>query len=195
MIPEAVIAIEAASKGFSMLSDHDTGRLLRTLVATKPAARVLELGTGTGLATAWLLDGMDKKSSLVTVDNNAELTAVAQHYLGNDPRLSIYTQDGFDFLETLQGQQFDLVFADTWPGKIEKPELALNLVAPGGIYFIDDLKLAWTEEKDLAQPVSDLIKSAWEGQRRLIPKLEQSSEFYCTTLNWSTGIMICTKKP
>jgi hypothetical protein len=39
-----------------------TGLFLRTLAASKPAGRFLELGTGTGVATAWLLDGMDHAS-------------------------------------------------------------------------------------------------------------------------------------
>ena len=45
--------------GFTMASDVLTCSLLRTLAASKPAGRFLELGTGTGLSTAWILDGMD----------------------------------------------------------------------------------------------------------------------------------------
>ncbi len=44
--------------GFDMASDPRTGALLRTLAASKPKGRFLELGTGTGMATAWLLGGM-----------------------------------------------------------------------------------------------------------------------------------------
>ena len=51
---------------FNMASDLYTGSLLKTLAASKPAARLLELGTGTGLATAWIVEGMDEKSLLVT---------------------------------------------------------------------------------------------------------------------------------
>ena len=47
------------SIGFGMPSDLATGELIRCLVASKTNARVLELGTGTGLGTCWLLDGMD----------------------------------------------------------------------------------------------------------------------------------------
>lgn len=54
-----------------MGSDHLTGSLLRTLVASKPSGMVLELGTETGLATAWLLDGMDAQARLITALANA----------------------------------------------------------------------------------------------------------------------------
>jgi predicted O-methyltransferase YrrM len=53
-IAEATKAIE-----FNMASDMQTGSLLRTLVASKPAGEILELGTGTGLATSWIIAGMD----------------------------------------------------------------------------------------------------------------------------------------
>jgi hypothetical protein len=62
--PTALEAIlrETANVGFSMPSEPQTGSFLRTLAASKPAGRFLELGTGTGVATAWLLAGMDHAS-------------------------------------------------------------------------------------------------------------------------------------
>ena len=41
--------------GFSMASEPKTGALLAALAASKPGGRFLELGTGTGVGTAWLL--------------------------------------------------------------------------------------------------------------------------------------------
>ena len=63
--PAQLAAIQAATEtlGFDMPSIPQTGALLRALAASKPAARVLELGTGTGIATCWLLDGLDDDGS------------------------------------------------------------------------------------------------------------------------------------
>jgi hypothetical protein len=36
-------------------------------------------------------------------------------------------------------QSFDLIFADSWPGKFSALELALGMVKPSGFYLIDDL--------------------------------------------------------
>ncbi len=69
--PPAVLAdIERATRaiGFDMASDAKFGSLLRSLAASKPKSALLELGTGTGMATAWLLDGMDPDSTLLTLD-------------------------------------------------------------------------------------------------------------------------------
>lgn len=63
---------------FDMASDPRTGALLRTLAASKPNGRFLELGTGTGIATAWLLDGMDAGSCLTSVDTDLRVQDVAR---------------------------------------------------------------------------------------------------------------------
>jgi len=61
---------------FSMASEPLVGAMLRTLAASKPGGRFLELGTGTGIATAWLLAGMDGRSTLISVDNDKEVQRV-----------------------------------------------------------------------------------------------------------------------
>ena len=44
---------------YTMVSEPKMGALLAVLAASKPGGRLLELGTGTGHGTAWLLSGMD----------------------------------------------------------------------------------------------------------------------------------------
>ena len=76
-IREATIAL-----GFDQLSDEKVGSLLSTLCASKANGVFLELGTGTGLCTSWMLHGMCKLSRLITVDNEKSLVDVAKTYLG-----------------------------------------------------------------------------------------------------------------
>lgn len=85
-LPKGFADIELASQaiGFSMPSDLQTGALLKTLVGSKPKANVLEIGTGTGLATAWLLAGMDAESSLVSIDKETLYQSIAEQVLGDD---------------------------------------------------------------------------------------------------------------
>src|SRR5215472_259896 len=75
--------------GFNMASEAKTGALLRVLAAAKPKGRLLELGTGTGIATAWLLAGMDADSTLISVDTDPQVQQVARECLGSDPRLQL----------------------------------------------------------------------------------------------------------
>jgi predicted O-methyltransferase YrrM len=83
-LPSMLKNIEAETQalGFAMASGRKTGAFLRTLAAVMPGGSVLELGTGTGLATCWLLDGMDEAASLITVDNDESVVAVARKHLG-----------------------------------------------------------------------------------------------------------------
>lgn len=107
------------SIGFQMVSDPLVGSLLNTLAISKPSSRFLELGTGTGVSTAWILNGMDSQSTLLSVENNVELVAIAQEYLGEDSRITFHLGDAGDLIEQLSSgnEQFDMIFADTWAGK------------------------------------------------------------------------------
>ena len=65
-VPAVLDAIRRDTQriGFTMASELQTGALLRTLAASKHGGQFLELGTGTGVGTAWLHAGMDADSRL-----------------------------------------------------------------------------------------------------------------------------------
>ena len=134
------ITARARDAGFDASSDLPVGELLATLAATKPDGRLLELGTGAGLGTLNLLDGMSASARLVTVELHPALSRIAQEEI-DDRRVEFVVADGGTWLESQAagGDRFDLVFADTWPGKYTHLDEALSLVAPGGLYVIDDL--------------------------------------------------------
>jgi len=60
----------------------------------KPAGRFLELGTGTGIATAWLLEGMDASSKLDSVDHDPAVQEIAKRNLGQDSRVTFHVVEG-----------------------------------------------------------------------------------------------------
>ena len=182
--PQALPAIWADTRAscFTMAPEPLTGSLLRTLAASKPSARFLELGSGTGLSTAWLLDGMDAGSQLTTVDNDEALLSILKRHLGTDPRLSVVCADGDEYLQSLCGQQFDFIFADTWSGKCRFLEEALELLAPSGLYVIDDI---------IPQP--NWPEGHAENVANLISTLEQMKWFRVTKLTWASGIVLAAK--
>lgn len=182
-IPVQYKGIQAATKAlqFNMASDLYTGSLLKTLVASRACCRILELGTGSGLATSWMLDGMHEDAILVTVENNAVLLEIAQQQL-NDNRIDFVLADGYQWLKEYKGEQFDLVFADAMPGKYDLFEEAFELVKAGGFYIIDDM---------LSQP--NWPEGHAERVKAFIAMLEARKDVTLTKLNWSTGIIICVK--
>ena len=84
---------------------------------------------------------MDNDSTLVSVELDDSLQSVARDALAGDERVTWVLGDGSDWLRAAveRPERYNLVFADTWPGKYHDRELAMELVAPGGWYVIDDL--------------------------------------------------------
>lgn len=184
-LPKGFAAIEIASKSirFSMPSDLQTGSLLQTLVSSKPKANVLEIGTGTGLATAWLLAGMDADSSLLSIDNEQLYQSVASTVLGDDKRLKLLCTDAGQWLDDNQDHKFDLIFADAWPGKYANLDAALNSLAAGGMYVIDDM-----------MPQPNWPARHEDNVVKLVADLESRIDLQLVKMAWSTGILIATKK-
>ena len=166
---------------FNMACEDTAGALLRTLAASKRGGRLLELGTGTGIGTAWLLDGMDATSKLVTVDISAEYQQVARAAFADDHRLDILTCDASEFLRKQPANSFDLIFADAMPGKFTHLDEALASVTHGGFYVVDDLLPQENWPAEHAPKVAELIS-----------KLTSLAEFRFVLLEWSSGIMVLT---
>ena len=183
--PAAFAEIESATlnAGFTMASDPLTGSLLRTLAASKPAGKFLELGTGTGLSTSWILDGMDDRSSLISIDNEASIQQIAKEKLGNDHRLTLILEDAGEWILKHQSSRFDFIFADTWHGKYLMLEEGLSMLNRGGIYLLDDM---------LPQP--NWPEGHQEKAEILVAALEERKDIYLTKQHWATGIIIAVKK-
>lgn len=168
--------------GFTMPSDIFIGTLLKTLITSKPNSNILELGTGIGLSLSWMIDGLDEASKLISVDNDNNLIEIVKEFFGNDPRVELVCEDGSSWIKNYQGDKFDLVFADAWPGKYSEISEILDLINLGGFYVVDDMK----------------VQANWpaghqENVDRLIEYLEKREDFSLTKLDWSTGVIIMTK--
>lgn len=183
--PPAWREIDAHSRaaGFDMPSEPGTGAMLRLLAASKADGRLLELGTGTGLATAWLLAGMGRRASLVSVDSDSAVQAVAREMLGADPRVTFLIADGLDHVRAQKPASFDLIFADAWPGKYEALDEALALLAPGGLYVVDDMlrQPNWPEGH---QPRVDALAA----------RLKSHPDLATVALNWASGLVIAARR-
>ena len=183
--PVALEGILAASEtlGFTLSCDSLTGALLRTLAASKPGGRFLEIGTGTGASTAWLLDGMDEGARLLTVEVEGQRQGVAREHLRGDARVTFRHEDAKNVLLEAQSASFDFIFADTWVSKQDLLDETLALVKRGGLYVIDDMLPVPGWGPDMPKKVPELMG-----------RLERRQDLHITKLNWSTGLIVCAKK-
>lgn len=183
-IPETLEAIEQDTKksAFTMPSERKTGSLLRTLASAKPDGHFLELGSGTGLSTAWLLSGMNQSALLDSVDNDNAVLEIARRHLDRDRRVIFHKCDGESFIKQAQPDSYDLIFADAWPGKYSLLDETLNLLKAGGFYIIDDMS-----------PQSNWPKGHEDKVKHLLNKLNEYSHLKVCRIAWATGIVLCCR--
>ena len=177
------IADDTARLGFDMPSEPRTGAFLKMLAASKPGGRMLELGTGTGLATAWLLAGMDPSARLTSVDVSDELQAVARAELGGDARVDFVIEDGAAFLARQAPASLDLIFADAMPGKYEALDMALSLLKPGGLWIGDDMlpQANWPEGHETR--VAGLLET-----------LAAREDLAVAEMAWASGLVVAVRR-
>jgi predicted O-methyltransferase YrrM len=178
----AAIKADTEKHNFSMPSETLTCSLLRTLVASKPSGKFLELGTGTGLSASWILDGMDASSQLTSIDNNADVQAIAQQHL-TDERLKLICADGNEWISDNTSNKYDFIFADAWPGKYQLLNETLGMLEQGGIYIIDDML-----------PQANWPAGHEDNVNQLVEHLGNRDDIFSTKQNWASGIVICIKR-
>lgn len=168
---------------FNMASDKNVCSLLRTLASSCHGLEFLELGTGTGLSTSFILDGMRDKAKLTSIDSDKTLLNIAQKYLGFDKRLTLINSDGGDWLSQNMHKRYDYIFADTWHGKYLMLEETLDMLKEGGFYIIDDMF-----------PQDDWPKGHLEKASNLLKTLQGREDLVLTNLDWGSGLVIAVKK-
>lgn len=140
-VPDVVRAAQsrAARISFELSSEDLVGRLLAVLAAATPASgRILEIGTGVGVGTSWLLAGLAGRVDVevVSVEANPSLARVAQDYPWPS-FVRLLTGSIFELYEELG--QFDLIFADSGAGKWQGLDRTLGALQPGGLLVMDDM--------------------------------------------------------
>jgi len=126
---------------------------------------------------------MDSTSTLSTVDSEPRYVEIARRHLGHDSRVAFHVENGVSFITRLRGMSFDLIFADTWPGKFDHLEDALALLKSGGFYVIDDM-LPQPNWPDGHEPEVAALISA----------LERRTDLVLCRLSWSSGIVVAAKR-
>jgi predicted O-methyltransferase YrrM len=129
---------------FERSSIPEIGRLLAVLAASRPRGRLAEIGTGTGVGSAWIASAMGTEASFVTVEVDDDRAAACARLFADVPNVRVLHGDWHEVLPP--EAPFDLLFFDGGGWKRSPPhqmraesERALELIAPGGIVAMDNL--------------------------------------------------------
>lgn len=119
------------------------GAALSVLAAAVGARAAVEIGTGAGVGSLYLLRGMPEDGVLTTIDIEVEHQRAAKEAFAERGVRSTRTRTisgrALDVLPRLTDGAYDLVFVDadteSYPGYVEQ---AVRLLRPGGVLAVDD---------------------------------------------------------
>jgi predicted O-methyltransferase YrrM len=132
-------------------------RLLAALVAAKPGGRVAEIGTAFGEGAVAIAAALPPDATFVTVEPDPERFAHAREALAGTRAEALHAR-WQDVLP--QRGPFDLIFFDGGT-RGESIELAISLLAPGGVLVKDDLVPG-------APVAGDVVREALLRDERLV---------------------------
>ena len=128
-LPPIVARAKAAAQALALeksCRDVD-GMLLHVLAGRRGLERVAEIGTGTGVGTAWLASALPPGIPLFTAELDERLAGAAAQLFANDPDVDVLHGDWRDVLPA--HAPFDLIFVDAGSAK-DDPGAVLALAAP-----------------------------------------------------------------
>jgi predicted O-methyltransferase YrrM len=193
-IPYGVARALAAGHSFHMNIDARVGALIRLLVATRPGANILEIGTGAAVGSSWILAGMDDKSHLDTIENDPELVANARKLLEKNHQVNVIEADADVFLRSCRNESYDFVFSDAGPGKYWSFDLALRLLRSSGLLLMDDMNpIDGTTVRSETYGEGQQFASNAE-RARLTEDLQGRSDLILVELDYATGVFLIAKK-
>jgi predicted O-methyltransferase YrrM len=143
----------AGSAGFRFSCEPAVGQLLAVLAAHLPAgARVLELGTGAGVGTAWIASGLLPRAdvTVISIEKDAQTAALAAR--GAWPQfVDLRVGEALGVLD--EAGAFDLIFADAPGGKWSGLDRTIAALRPLGLLVVDDMTATpeWTTEQHARQ--------------------------------------------
>jgi predicted O-methyltransferase YrrM len=173
----------AEAAGFTMSCDPHVGQLLGVLAATSSRdGRILELGTGTGVGLAWIVEGLGSRADVevVSVEMAPDIAAFAASSEWPD-FVKLEVGDALEFIG--QPERYDLIFADAQGGKWEGLEQTIDSLRPGGLLLVDDMEP--TEYMNDEHRVKTV-----EVRERLLA----SEHIAHVELNWATGLILCARR-
>ncbi|MEX0720864.1 MAG: class I SAM-dependent methyltransferase [Balneolaceae bacterium] len=145
--PESLVLQEVVKSSIKeldfidMLSGNGVGQLLKILIKTSGARRILEIGTFTGYSALAMAEALPKNGKVITLEMNVRYQEIASYHFDkfdDHHKITMLKGDARELLGTVK-EDFDLVFLDA--DKVSYPmyfEQVLPLLKSGGLLVADN---------------------------------------------------------
>ena len=165
--------------------DDSIGRLLAVQAAhLVPGARILEIGAGVGIATAWLVAGLGSRTDaeILSAEADETLSATARAYQWPS-YVRIETADSKTALAD-RLSTFDLILADASASSVDDVDAVVDALRSGGMLIFDQtaVSAAVNGLEDIS--LTELRKTIFDH-----------NELVVADIDWSSGLLIATKRP
>ena len=145
-IPEDYFKAQARARGIELGTTDTTpgcGAFLKYLAFTLKAQSVVEVGTGSGVGSLWLLDGMLESGTLTSIDDEMEHTQIAKLAFAEaditQGRYRLITNTVVDVISKLTDRAYDLVVVRHNPEDLSYiVSEAHRILRSGGTLVIDN---------------------------------------------------------
>lgn len=169
------------------------GAALRAITALCGARAVLEIGTGAGVSSLWVLDGMPADGVLTSIDYEVEFHREARkafHAAGvPTQRTRLIAGRALDVLPRMAARGYDMVIIDA--DVSEAPEYldhAVRVLRPGGVVVI--VHALWHGQvADPARRDADTVV-----MREIVRFLAESPDFVPALLPVGDGLAVAVKR-
>jgi predicted O-methyltransferase YrrM len=172
-------ALELAhKKNFQNSCIREVGQLLRLLVASTKPGTIAKIGTGCGVSSAWMLEGLRSHHQFISVENDLALHQAVSELFVIESRATFI---GGDWRDLLKCQPFQLVFVDVGNAKDDGSDAIIEATALGGFIVLDDFT-----PFHLRAEKTDARRDRWLKDSRLI-----ATEILTTS---TTSALLAVKK-
>lgn len=170
------------------------GATLRILARIKSPKTAVEVGTGTGVSSLYLLSGMDESAVLTTIDAEAENHTAAKLAFAEadikSTRVRTITGKPAQVLPKLADAGYDLVFLDSDPTELAwQVQHAARLLRPGGVLIVD--AVLWRDQ--VADPARRDPQTV--AARELLRTMRGDDRFESSLLPSGEGLLIAVLIP
>ena len=145
-IAEDAVKIAARARGHELGTvdaSQGAGAYLRHLAHQLNAQSVVEIGTGSGVGSLWILEGMIASGTLTSIDDEMEHTSIAKLAMADaeiaQSRYRFITNSVMDVMTKLADRAYDLVVFRHNPEDLNFAiSEAHRVLRSGGVFVIDN---------------------------------------------------------